>query len=104
MVRKEYRLADLSPDQFFLQATGNETAAFVGKHGSEIDGLAIGLDDDAGISVRAPVAIAPTFIFDANVFDFGRGEPPAKPERANAGEGDTLTPLYLYFCAPTQAA
>jgi len=104
MARKAYRWADLAPDQFFFQAAGDELSALVGQHRAEIDGLAIGLDDDAGISMRAAVAIAPTFILDANVFDFRCAEPLAKPAGTDTCEDDTLISLNLQFRLASKAA
>ena len=50
MGRKEYRLADLAPDQFFFRAAGEELAALVGQHRAAFDWLLSSLDDDLGVA------------------------------------------------------
>lgn len=50
MGRKEYRKADLAPDQFFFQAAGDELAAFVGQHRAAFNWLLSSLDDDLRVA------------------------------------------------------
>ena len=103
MGRKEYRLADLTPDQFFFQAAGDELASFVGQHRAKLYWLHVGLNDNLSISTGITVAITPALILDANVFDFGRGETLAPTNRANAGEENALSTLDLQLRAARQA-
>jgi len=103
MGRKEYSLLDLSPDQFFFRATRHETTPFFSQHRTKLYRLRVGLNDNLGISTGVTVAIAPAFILDADVLDFGCREPLATPQRTDPGEKDALTAVYLQFCSAGQA-
>ena len=102
MGRKEYREADLSPDQFLFQATGHEAASLVRQHRAKCDRLLTGLDDDLAIATRVALAITPALILDANVPDLRRGETLASAKRTNPREESALIALNLHFRPPGQ--
>jgi hypothetical protein len=101
---KELRKADLAPDQFFFQAAGEELTALVGQHGATFDWLLSSLNDDLGVVTGTAIAVAPAFVLDANVFDFGGGETLAPTQRADAAEEDALISLNPQFRFAGKAA
>ena len=101
---KEYSLGDLSPDQFFFQATGDEATPLLGQHRAAFDWLLRSFDDDLRVATRVTIAVTPAFVFDANVFDCRGGETLAPTQGADATEEDALISLNLQFGLAGKAA